>query len=96
MTKLKMINKFFLQWFFVRLTKCREKKVDDYEILSYDLMPDGSISSRGIGKTVTYQWYSIQYFILPTTGWNSDFIFLTKEANFIQLTKKKIWDIETT
>ena len=82
---LKIINVFFLQWFFIRLTKCTENKIENYTLHSYDLMPDGNISSRGTGNIKTYSWYSIQYWILPCTGWWNDFIYLNKEPKFIKL-----------
>lgn len=87
---LKFINVFFLQWFFIRLTKCSEKIVTMHKLLSYDLMPDGNLSSRGMGKTEKHTWYSIQYFIVPCTGWWNDFIFLTKTPKFWKITNVKI------
>jgi hypothetical protein len=53
-------------------------------------MPNGSISSRGIGNTETHIWYSIQGFILPLTGWWDDFIFVSKKPIFWKLTKFQI------
>lgn len=94
MTKLKFINKFILQWFFIRLTKCIKKvdKVDKYlSCTSCDTMRDGGVSARGFGKFTEYYWYSIQGFIVPTTGWNSDFKIIGKRF-FIKLTKKYIKD----
>lgn len=88
MSWLKIANVFFFQWFFVRLTLCKEIKIENYKLLSYDYMSDGSISSRGEGIKVEYSWYSIQGFILPLTGWWSDFIYLTKKSKFIRLTEK--------
>jgi len=89
MTKLKTINIFFFQWFFVRLTKCSEKRITNYKLISFDLMPDNSIGSRGVGQIKHFQWYCIQYWILPLTGWKTDFIFLYKEPKFIKITKEK-------
>jgi hypothetical protein len=88
MSWLKIINVFLLQWLFVRLTLCKEIKIEDYKLLSYDLMSDGSMSSRGTGAKIEYSWYSIQGFILPLSGWWSDFIYLTKKNKFIRLTEK--------
>ena len=34
-------------------------------------------------------WYSIQYWIVPISGWNTDFIYLNKKPKFLQITKKK-------
>ena len=90
MTKLKAINVFLLQWFFIRLTKCTESVVDAFEAISYDMMPDGSISARGRGKTTIYEWYSIQLWIVPCTGWWSEFIYLSDGPKFSKLTKRKI------
>lgn len=89
MSWLKIVNVFFFQWFFVRLTKCTDKVVTMYTVLSYDMMADGSIGSRGKGITETRSWYSIQGFIVPTTGWGRDFVFLTKEPKFWKVTKPK-------
>lgn len=36
-----------------------------------------------------YYWYSIQYFIVPLTGWWNEFVWLENQK-FYQLTKKKI------
>lgn len=88
MTKLKFINVFILQWLFIRLTRCRETIVIEANVLSYDLMPDGNISARGIGKTKTLEWYSIQGLIIPTTGWVGDFKRIGRPF-FLRLTKKK-------
>lgn len=35
------------------------------------------------------QWYSIQYWILPFTGWDSPFIYISKGPKYLQLTAKK-------
>lgn len=89
MTKLKAINIFFFQWFFARLTRYTEERITNYKIISFDLMPDNSIGSRGIGIIIKHYWYGIQYWILPTTGWKSDFIYLNKVPKFIKITKEK-------
>lgn len=83
-----LLNIIIFQWFFVRLTKCQEKVVEEYIIQSFDMMIDGSFASRGTGKSTTYQWYSLQYWILPLTGWKSDFVYLSKSPNFVKITKK--------
>ncbi len=43
---------------------------------------------RGVGETKTYQWYSFQYWILPLTGWKSDFVYLNKKPKFIRVSKE--------
>lgn len=90
MSPLKAINVFLLQWLFMRLTKHQENRVENYTAISYDLMPDGSISSRGMGDMKTYQWYSLQMWIVPCTGWWSNFIYLNKKPYFLSLTKPKV------
>lgn len=89
MTKLKAVNVFVFQWFFVRLTKHTERRIENYTVHSFDLMSGGGISSRGNGETKIYQWFSFQYWILPCTGWWSDFIYLNKKPKFIQVSKER-------
>ena len=91
MTWLKFLNVYFFQWFFVRLTKHIDRDVViDYQLLSWDIMHDGNISARGIGDKVTLQWYSIQNFIIPTTGWSTNYKYIGKGPKFLRITKKKI------
>lgn len=47
-----------------------------------------NLKSRGIGETKNYQWYSFQYWILPLSGWGSDFICLNKNPKFLKITKE--------
>jgi hypothetical protein len=49
---------------------------------------DPSSAEIGVGKSKAFQWYSFQYFVIPTTGWNTDFKYLGKRK-FFKLTKKK-------
>lgn len=90
MTILKAANVFLFQWLFIRLTKCQETRIENYKAISYDMMPDGNISARGSGDKNTYQWMSLQLWILPCTGWWNDFIYLNKSPKFIRLTKKHL------
>jgi hypothetical protein len=91
MTWLKIVNVFFLQWFFIRLTKCSEKVVTNIsKLLSYDLMPEGNISSRAMGTIETHTWYSIQGFIVPCTGWWNDFKYVSKKPLFWKITKVRL------
>jgi hypothetical protein len=79
----KFLN-FFISILFIRIIKSNEKIIDSFQLISYDLMSNGNISSRGIGTIKIYEWYSIQGFIIPFTN-----IKLKKEFT-IQLTHKKI------
>ena len=85
-----IVNRLLLQWFFIRLTKCENKVVEEFKITSFDLMSDGGMSPIGSGKVIKYRWYSIQFWILPTTGWNKNFIYLSKKPRFIRITPKKV------
>lgn len=90
MNPLKALNVFLLQWLFVRLTKCQETVVSDFTLLGYDSLPNGNVSSKGVAIKKTYQWYSLQMWILPCTGWWSDFIYLNKNPYFLKITKRKL------
>lgn len=89
MSKLKFLNYFILQWFFIRLTKHTERVVDESNITSYDLINDGSISSRGTGNIKNLQWWSLQGFIVPTSGWGNDFKYVGEGPKYFTLTDKK-------
>lgn len=54
------------------------------------MMPDGSISSNGYGNYTEYYWYSIQGFVIPTTGYDNDFKYLGGKWFFKRITKKYI------
>ena len=90
MSFLGFINRFFFQLFCVRLCKSQQQRVESFEVLSYDLMSDGNIGSRGSGKIVKYQWYSLMLWVVPFTGWGSDFVYLNKKPIYINLTKEKV------
>ena len=86
-----LVNKLLFQWLFVRLTKHQEKVITKYNLHSVDV----SIGIRGFTEDiVTYQWYSIQYWVLPLTGWKTDYIYLNKKPNFIRVSKKIILAIQ--
>jgi len=64
-TWLGFVNRYFLQFFFVRLTK-----------------HIGTIENEN-------SYYSIQYFVLPFTGYGNDYIYLNNYPKFLKLTKTK-------
>lgn len=76
MTILELSNKIFFQWLFLRLTRCRQ-----YFVLEYD--KSGEI--KRVGKE---EWYSIQGWIIPMTGWRGDFKVIGSERWFWRITKK--------
>jgi len=80
----KFIN-YFLQIFFIRIVKNEEKLIDNYQLMSFDIMLDGNIGSRGYGNIKTYRWYSIEGFIIPFTNihLNKQFLFKITNKNLI-------------
>mgnify|MGYP003443448278 CR=1 FL=1 len=90
MSKLKFINVFFLQWFFVRLTKCQETVIEEFNLYEVSLMSDGSFASGGTVKKKIYQWYSLQFWIVPCTGWWNSFKYVSKKPKFLRLSAKHI------
>lgn len=89
MSRLKALNVFILQWFFVRLTKHQEIRIEDFVYVGYNMMPDGSMTPFGNGTRVTYQWYSIQYWVVPCTGWWSKFKYTNTKPKFLKITKDR-------
>jgi hypothetical protein len=57
MTKLEFLNKFILQWFFIRLGRIRDCKIHK-----------------------TKGWKILKW-IVPLTGWSSDYVYLDKGKN---------------
>lgn len=84
----KIANVLIFQWFFIRLAKSRENRVQHYNLLGYDLMPDGSMSSRGYGDMVTIKWWSFKIWVLPCSGWWSKSIYLNNTPKFINLIRR--------
>lgn len=61
-----------IQFLFIRLTKVSQGK------------------SKGClyGNYTIYTWYSIQFFVIPLTGWYNHFIYAFGFKRFIRITKK--------
>lgn len=89
MSWLMTVNVFFFQWFCIRLTKHCERLIFPKDEIIY--ITGVSYSARDIDlEFVVKQYYSIQGFILPCTGWWSNYIYMTKKPFFIRITKKFI------
>jgi len=67
MSKLKFLNVFIFQLFFFRLTKHVEMDISNTKPL--------------VDKNGEYiiDYWSLQYWIVPFTGWGKPYIFLTKD-----------------
>ena len=76
MTKLEFVNKFFFQWFFIRLTRCQQKIITDFKMFEGSIIGPGQFGVGGNCKYSIKQWYSIQGWIVPLTGWGGDFKFI--------------------
>lgn len=72
-------NVFFFQWLFIRLTK-------HVETTNFDIFIEESTEKEDT-VNVVFAYYSLQMFILPCTGWNSDYIRLNKKPMFLRVTK---------
>jgi hypothetical protein len=80
------ICNYILQLFFIRVTRCQETHITGFSLKSVSLNGvSGIVKSKEI-----HQWYSIQYWIVPFTGWFTDFKYLNKEPKFIKVTRTKI------
>lgn len=85
-----LLNRCVFQWFFIRLTKHQEIKIGYFESFSYDVSVDGEPFFKGIGDEKTYQWYSLQYWVIPFSGYGKKFRYLNKGPKFLRITKPKL------
>lgn len=86
---MKILNIVLFQWFFIRLTKCKSRTVVSFNPHEISLLPDGSMGFGGNVKYEIIEWYSIQLFILPLTGWRNDFVYIGK-PKFYRITPKRL------
>ena len=93
MSKLEVLNKFFLQWFFIRLTKRQERVITEFKMESVSMIINGEQSIMGRPTYHTNQWFSIMCFVVPLTGWNSNCKFIFGKCKTFQITGKKIVQI---
>ncbi len=84
-----LLNVLLLQWFFIRLTKCIDNEIVEMNMTSISLMPDGGMSAGGTVKRQKVMWWAIQYWIIPLTGWRSNFIFVGKGPRFKKVSSKR-------
>lgn len=91
MSILEFSNRFFFQWFFVRLTRCKQRVVDEIDMTHVSFLPNGNHGIGGyIVKAHTEEWYSFQGWIVPMSGWGTDFKYFGKTNWFKKMTKNKI------
>lgn len=90
MSRLEFFNRSLFQWLFIRLTRCERNVIDGFDITEVSQLLNG----YGIGGNVTSSriesWYSIQYWVVPLTGWSSDFRYLSKGPGFKRISKIRV------
>jgi hypothetical protein len=70
---LRFLNIVLLQWFFIRLTGCQQRIITGYKMFECSIVGPGQFAVAGDYEYSIEQWYSIQGWILPLTGWRNDF-----------------------
>lgn len=76
------ISNYFLQFFFIRLTLC--EVITDFTVDEISFVQNNSFEIGGKVKE-TRNFYALQYFVLPFSGWTSDFIYIGKKR-FLRIT----------
>lgn len=90
MSILELSNRIIFQWFFVRLTRCSQRIIDEVEMVEVSMLHDGCHGVGGnILKSHREQWYSFQGWIIPLTGWNTDFRYIGKSPWFKKMSTIK-------
>lgn len=92
MSKLYFLNRFILQWFFIRLTRNEKKIIEKFRLDECSQMTDGSYSlgfSHKPEDVKIQRWFSIQYWVIPGTGWGTDFRYLGGQAKHLDLNKSR-------
>lgn len=86
---MKVLNKIFLQWFFIRLTKNTTKIIDEFDMTEISLAyGTGHAMGGAIKRYHIEYYYSIQGWIVPLSGWTTAFNYLGKKSPwFIKITK---------
>lgn len=103
MTKLGFLNYYILQWFFIRLTRCEDKvrivwpgNVKWQDVTATPSQSDPRTINVSIGGMITewdgptysiVKWKAIMFWVIPGTGWGSDFKYLGK-CRYLDITKK--------
>lgn len=80
------LNYYFLQFFFIRLTRCEQRVITKFDLHSVSI--GGGVSGSPAEYHTEY-WWSIQYWIIPFTGWTSPFKCIGKATRYLRITKNK-------
>jgi len=90
MTLLGFLNYYFFQFLFIRITRHSVRVIDKMDLVEVSNTPYG----MGIGGKVKefhfIQWFSIQYPVVPLTGWRKwDYKYIGGKAKYFRITKDK-------
>jgi len=92
MSKLYFVNYFILQWFFIRLTRHTERIIDEVDMIEASMLSPhvGQVTGIGFGvkRSHVLTWYSIQYWVIPCTGWTTFFKYIGGKPKFWRITKQ--------
>lgn len=93
-TRLQVVN-WVLQWLFIRLTRCKETKILDADLMEVSVsIKDGKIEGNPgyrINKFRITEWFAIQYWVVPLTGWSNDFRYIGKQKFSGRISKKETY-----
>ena len=94
-TWLWFVNRWVFQFFCIRLTKNFNYEVKSFDLEQVSLVPSGGMSIGGsIRDSEVTSFWSIQYFVVPLTGWdNGQMLYLTNKPKYLKLTKAKKHEI---
>jgi len=84
---MKWIN-YIIQFLFIRLTRHENRFIDSFELTEASVVMGGIGIGGRVTKEHTESWYSIQYWVVPLTGWKGGFKYLNGQK-FKKLTKTK-------
>lgn len=91
MTSLYFVNRFILQFACIRLTRHTEHIIDKIDYFECSLIGPGEYGMGGNILASHYeQYYSIQYWVVPFTGWSTEYKHFNTKVKYLRLTSNKI------
>jgi hypothetical protein len=88
MSKLDFLNRFFLQFFFIRLCRYSDNVVDKFEMTECSMTPLGfEVTGKPHYKIVT--GFSIMYWVKPFSGYGRPYKYIGR-PHYKDITKKII------
>jgi hypothetical protein len=88
MSKLDFLNRFFLQFFFIRLCRYSDKVIDKFEMTECSITAYGhALSGKYKYKTLT--GFAIMYWVKPFSGYGRPYKYIGR-PHYKDITKKII------